>query len=185
MMLIPRRPAWVLLTTVWFVTRHRGSQLCSHRCPQARPTCSQRCRGQTDTRAADMVAHFAHFPLSPLSLPWVILPGNAAHAPHISFVCAPSYRLRYQHNQSSCSWAVSYFVHLPLTHNVYSHVSAPAMAAGVSILSDLPYSAGDAGSGDISTEMETGKKALQHKHNTWFICYEKICYLCSWILGLL
>ncbi|XP_037635407.1 protein tyrosine phosphatase domain-containing protein 1 [Sebastes umbrosus] len=33
------------------------------------------------------------------------------------------------------------------------------MAAGVSILSDLPYSAGDAGSGDISTEMETASNA--------------------------
>lgn len=34
-------------------------------CPRATPTCSQRCSGQTDTWAADMVAQFAHFPLSP------------------------------------------------------------------------------------------------------------------------
>lgn len=54
--------------------------------------------------------------------------------------------------------------HLPLTHNVYS-LSAPVMAAGVSILSDLPYSMSGAYSGKISTEMETGRSALQHKNN--------------------
>ena len=105
------------------------------------------------------------------SLPRVILPGNAAHAPHISFVCAPCYRLRYQHNQSSCLWAVFsffFFFHPPLTRNVYSHISAPAMAAGVSILSDPPYSMSGARSGEISTqmEMETGKEsaATQKQH---------------------
>lgn len=46
------------------------------------------------------------------------------------------------------------------------------MAAGVSILSDLPYPRSGACSGDISTEMETGRRALQHKYNpreaAWF-----------------
>lgn len=57
---------------------------------------------------------------------------------------------------STCIW-----------HNVYSHLSSVrAMAAGVSILSDLPYSTSGARSQEISTEMEAGRRALQHTNNT-------------------
>lgn len=61
---------------VWFVTQHLRSQVCalsSHCCPQTTPT-SQRCSGQSDTRAADMVTQFAHFPLGYLARQRCLLP---------------------------------------------------------------------------------------------------------------
>uniref|UniRef100_A0A3Q1BHT7 Protein tyrosine phosphatase domain-containing protein 1 n=2 Tax=Amphiprion ocellaris TaxID=80972 RepID=A0A3Q1BHT7_AMPOC len=45
--------------------------------------------------------------------------------------------------------------HYYLNRNMQFWSLGPAMAAGVSILSDLPYSTGGARSGEISTEMET------------------------------
>lgn len=87
--------------------------LCFQCCPQATPTCSQRCSGHTDTWAADMEAQFAHFPLSP----WVILPGNSAHMSHISFVCAPC--------ASKLLLVSSYFPISWLWHTMFIHTFQP------------------------------------------------------------
>lgn len=51
------------------------------------------------------------------------------------------------------------FVFLPLTYDVSFRPAAPAMAAGVSILSDLPYPPSGLRMVEISAEMETGKRA--------------------------
>lgn len=51
------------------------------------------------------------------------------------------------------------------------------MAAGVSILSDLPYSMSEARIGEISREMETGKRApqKQYKKSRWIY----LCMFCK------
>lgn len=115
-----------------------------------------------------MVAPFAHFPLSPgLSCQATPLTLLISHlCAHLVTVCVISTT-----KASACKlffFLLFFFFHLPLTRNVYSHISAPAMAAGVSILSDLPYSMSGARSGEISTqmEMETGRRAPLHKNNT-------------------
>lgn len=98
-----------------------------------------------------------HISLSPLGSP-------ARQRSYISSVCTPCHCLCYRHEKSSC-----YFFFPPPTcvwHYVYSHLSARAMAAGVSILSDLPNSIGGARSGETSTEMEAGRRALHHTNNT-------------------
>lgn len=61
-----------------------------------------------------------------------------------------------------------------LWHNVYSHLSAPEMAAGVSILSDLPYSTSGARSGEINAEMETGKRTTHHHSSR--CCFIVVCH---------
>lgn len=124
---------WLLLETVWW--------FCG---PQARPTCSQRCNGHTDTWAADTVT--------------LILPGNAAQAPQISCVCTLLPKL-----PSAELFIFPIFV--SPSFDTQCLFTASAMAAGVSILSDLPYSTRGACGEEISTEMETGRKAL-HKNNT-------------------
>lgn len=94
------------------------------------------------------------------SLPWALLPGNAliSHpCAHLVTVCVIGTRKAPAmfFSPPTCVW-----------HNVYSHLSARAMAAGVSILSDLPNSIGGARSGETSTEMEAGRRALHHTNNT-------------------
>lgn len=107
-----------------------------------------------------MVAQFAHFPLSP-GLFCQATPGTLL----VSHLCAHLCDCVIITTKASACKLFFLFpisFHLPLTHNVYSQLSAPVMAAGVSILSDLPYSMSGAYSGEISTEMETGRRALQH-----------------------
>lgn len=134
------------MSVLQFVTQHLA-------CFQVTPTCSQRCSGHTDTQTADAIAQFAGFPLSP---------GLSCEATRlmllISFVCAPWDSLSAQ-----ASLCLKLFFFPPpffsaLTHNVCSNLSAPAMAAGVSILSDLSYSMSGARSGVVSREMETGRR---------------------------
>lgn len=91
------------------------------------------------------------------SFPWVILRRNAAHAPHL--ICVRTLRLIVSTSKASawsCFFPPLFFS--ALTHNVCSNLSAPAMAAGVSILSDLSYSMSGARSGVVSREMETGRR---------------------------
>lgn len=107
------------------------------------------------------------------SLPRVILPGNAtAHTPHTSFVLVRIVLVCIISTTRACF----VFFLICFWHNVYSHLSASsAMAAGVSILSDLPYSTSGAHSGDNGTEMETGRRALQHtdthEESCWVVFY--------------
>lgn len=85
----------------------------------------------------------------------------AARTPHL--ICVRSSRVACQHKPTLC-WNLFGFVFFSpspsffFTHNVCSNLSVPAMAAGVSILSDLPYSVSAARGGAISREMETGRR---------------------------
>jgi len=47
------------------------------------------------------------------------------------------------------------------------------MAAGVSIVTDLPFSMSGSQRGEISAEMETGTRALQHENNTSALLFKK------------
>lgn len=103
-----------------------------------------------------MVAQFAHFPLSPgLSCQATLLYLIRVHTLSLFVLSAREKLLLCFFSPPTCVW-----------HNVYSHLSARAMAAGVSILSDLPNSIGGARSGETSTEMEAGRRALHHTNNT-------------------
>lgn len=120
---------------------------CSRPCPQV-----QRSHWHMSCWHGGSVCTFPSVPLGCLARQ------QPSHASHLICVCALCVKA------SACEKLLFYF--LSLTHNVYSHLSAPAMAAGVSILRDLSHSMSGACSGGISTEMETGRGPLQHRHNS-------------------
>lgn len=113
-------------------------------------------RGAVVRPTHNLVAQFAHFPLSPgLSCQATLLYLIRVHTLSLFVLSAREKLLLCFFSPPTCVW-----------HNVYSHLSARAMAAGVSILSDLPNSIGGARSGETSTEMEAGRRALHHTNNT-------------------
>lgn len=160
----------VLQKSVQFVTQHLGSQMCSWL-----PLLSS---GHTHLLPEVQWSGWHNFLTRWLGLHVSLAPlGDPArqrrrsHSSHIVCVSAHCACLHYQHNQS-----LLFFFLLCFCHNVYSHLSASsAMAAGVSILSDLPYSTSGAHSGDNGTEMETGRRALQHtdthEESCWVVFY--------------
>lgn len=158
----------MLLKSVRCVTKHLVSQVCapsSHCCPQATPPAL---RDAVARLTHELLTWWLslHISLSPLGY---LAQQHHSCSSYLICVCAPCDCQQTKASDVSC-----FFFYLPLTHNVCTHLSACAMAAGVSILSDLPYSMSEARIGEISREMETGKRAPQHKSNTrkaaGFIC---------------
>lgn len=119
--------------------------------------------GPPDTRTVGMVAHFAHFLPSPevpcQATPLMLICGYTLWL--FASVAQPKPELL------NCSLTVVLF---SIYSNVYFDFSVPAMAAGVTILTDLPHTLSDSQRREISAEMETGKWALYHKSKIGVPC---------------
>lgn len=148
----------VSLMSLQLVTQHLG-------CGSVTPTWRQRCSSRTNPPTGDMMRSLCKSPSFPPGLPCCSRTSSHLCAQLESHLSALANSLLEPAPPLSPSTPLPTHPALPslfFTNNVCSNLSVPAMAAGVSILSDLPYSVSAARGGDISREMEAGRR--QHWH---------------------
>lgn len=163
-------PAWILLKSVrTFATRHFGSWIfASTVVPRPRPLTP---RGAVVTLTPELLTRWFGLLISLSPLGYLARQRRSCSS---YLICGCNMWLLVSTTKASACKLFFFFPllspphFLALTRNVCSHLSAPAMAAGISILSDLSYSMSGARGGEIGAGMETGRRALQHTQNSIF-----------------